>query len=88
MKIGSDQVPYTIFVKLVFRASRRERVYRLFRVVWARKHGPVAGKGWTSKFSVSLWPKLFHWQPQLYGWYLGFCGIRLHYLRSYGGWLS
>jgi hypothetical protein len=73
--------------KLVMRLDRRNRIYRLFRVMWIR--GRVGdGKGYSVKFSVALEPRIvsvrrnaIHWPDVI----VTILGVRIHYQRSYGG---
>jgi len=68
--------------------TRDGGLIRLFRVMWIR--GTVGdGKGYSCSFSVGLFPKVFRWE---HGstvladeWRLWFCGLRLHFQRSFGG---
>ena len=86
MMIGNDQVPYRFFVKLVARADKLARKFRLLRIVWSRRGGPFGGKGWSSKLAVNLRPRILslHHSPDDYR--MTVCGVELHYARSFGGW--
>lgn len=69
---------------LVRRYDRAERKFRLFRLLWER--GIIGHQGgWSSMFSVALQPSWVGWSRGLFEWHLWFCGIVLHYHRSFGG---
>lgn len=78
---------HSLKFKRVFRYSPSERVYRLFRWVWQK--GQVGdGKGFSSKFSVSLVPRLFRFAKDNNtgnGWYVTVLGLRLHHQWNFGG---
>ncbi len=64
--------------------TRDGRLIRLFRVMWIR--GTVGdGKGFSCRFSVAVFPKVFGWEHRPNEWMLLFCGVRLHFQRSFGG---
>ncbi len=66
------------------RLSPRERIFRLFRVVWTR--GAVGdGSGCSSKLSVALAPRLARFDREFNGWFLTILGVRIHKQRSFGG---
>ena len=74
-----------IKVKRVLRFDEIQRHFRLFRVLWQR--GTVGdGSGYSVKLSFALTPKLFLWHRDARTDRLCvFLGIRVHYVRSYGG---
>lgn len=42
--------------------------------------------GWhDNKLSFSLKPCLFRYDPELWGWIVTICGVRVHHKRAYGG---
>lgn len=84
--LGSDRVPYRWFVKWVGTWSPQERMVRVARLVWSR--GFMTMGGYTAKVSVGLRPALFSAHSDCDGWRLTLLGVRLHYQRSYGGWLT
>jgi hypothetical protein len=75
--------------KHVMTWSPSERKVRLFRLVFRGLHRGIGGN-WLGKafLSVSLVPHLLRCRRGEQGWELVICGLRLHYKRSYGGWLS
>lgn len=75
-----------LFVVRVCRWSATEKLLRLVRVVWARGH--VGFGGYSAKVSLGLTPKLFHFRRGWNEFHLTLLGVRLHYLRSYGGMLT
>lgn len=85
--LGSDEVPYRWFIKYVGRWSPQERMLRLARIVWSRGEGPGTGKGYCAKLSLALRPRLLQLHFEQDGWALTLCGVRVHYMRSYGGWM-
>lgn len=73
--------------KWIGRWSKSESKLRLFCFTWATGMETTT-EGWhSSSFAVSLWPKLFKVQPELWGWCVTVLGVRLHRKRAYGGWL-
>jgi hypothetical protein len=88
MTIGQSTAPYRWFVKLFARYSPPERMIRLGRVVWAVGEGPGTGKGYSAKLSLALRPSLFGFRRECDGWIATAFGFRLHYSRSYGGWIQ
>lgn len=73
-------------IKWVGTYSKREKKIRLFRVLWER--GKRGAEGWHSNsFAVSLWPRIFKYEPELWGWAVTILGVRLHRKRAYGGTL-
>lgn len=73
-------------LKTVFRWSNHQRMFRLFRVCWTRGTVGVPGGGYSAKLTVALAPRLFRFgDPWCDGWSLTLLGIRIHYIRSYGG---
>jgi hypothetical protein len=57
----------------VLRWSKDEGIFRLFRFIWTRGHGPglPGRKGWSAKLSFALRPS---WRF-----------LRIKYHRSFGG---
>lgn len=72
-------------VKWVGRWDSDAKFLRLFRFVWRRGTPGLPGGGYSAKFSVALRPRVFQWCREWHEWSLTICGVRLHYLRSYGG---
>lgn len=71
-------------MKLKFVLRRQQRLIRLFRLMWQR--GIMGnGVGYSAMFSVGLYPRLFRWERSRDEWRLWFCGLRLHWQRSFGG---
>lgn len=88
MTIGSPRVPYKAFAKLFCRWDGRARLLRLGRLVWAKGRPGVSGGGYTAKLSLALTPSVLRFSRGLLGeWALVVLGVRLHYQRSYGGWI-
>jgi hypothetical protein len=91
MLIGNERCgPNRAFVKLFVTWSPDERILRLGRCVWQRgrfQFGPRGNGAYSAKFSWGLTPRLFAWHRGWHEWLLIVCGVRLHYLRSYGGYL-
>lgn len=89
MVIGSDKVPYRFFIKTLFSLDRPRRLFRIGRIVWARGE-PGSGDGYTAMLSAGLRPKPFSWRRSLvnHEWILVVLGLRLHYYRSYSGWIA
>lgn len=69
--------------KRVMRYERRQRKFRLFRLMWVR--GTVGMGGYSAKLAVALWPRLFHFERGWHEWRLTILGISVHMLRSRGG---
>lgn len=70
--------------KIVLRHSPKERLFRLFRVMW--NHGTVGdGNGYSAKFTVAFVRKLFAWKCEWDGWCVHVAGVRFHFRKSYGG---
>lgn len=68
--------------KWIFR--RDGSVLRIVRLMWTR--GTVGdGKGYSSKFTIGLCPRLLWYRRECDGWLLWLLGVRLHYRWSYGG---
>lgn len=88
MTIGRSQIPYTCFLRLFCSWSPSDRVLRLGRLVWRRGEGPGADRGYCAKFSFGLAPKLLSWERGWWSFLVVLCGVRLHYQRSYGGWVT
>jgi hypothetical protein len=71
-------------LKTVFRWDRAARLLRLCRL--NRTVGRVGdGKGYSSKTSLALTPRLFSFRRDFGEWILTVLGVRLHHVRSYGG---
>jgi len=89
MVIGKAQAPYRCFTKSVFRWSPSDRLFRVGRIVWARGDGPgKTGGGYSAKLSLALAPVLIGWKKEWRSIAVTVLGIRVHYMRSYGGWLT
>lgn len=89
MTIGNNRAPYRWFAKLFCTWSQRERLLRLGRLVWANGKPGLPGGGYSAKISLGLTPRLFAFRRDILGeWSLVVAGIRLHYTRSYGGWIA
>ncbi len=59
---------------------------RLMCFTWATGDDPLV-PGWhSSSLSIGLSPRLFAWTPELWGWALTICGLRIHRKRAYGSW--
>jgi hypothetical protein len=70
--------------KLVFRFDQRSSMLRLFRLLWTK--GVVGdGHGYSAKLSLALWPKFFAITRDWHEWAVTIAGVRVHYLRAYGG---
>lgn len=87
MTIGSDRIPYRCFLKWVGRWSPRERMLRLCRLVWRRGEPGRPGGGYSAKLSLAVVPSLFRFTTEFHGWAVTLLGLRVHYQRSYGGWI-
>ena len=87
MTIGNDRTPYRVFAKLFCTWSSREKLLRLGRIVWANGR-PGDGKGYTAKLSLALMPSVIGWCHGCHEWSATLLGCRIHYQRSYGGWMS
>lgn len=69
----------------VMRYDNTMRMFRVGRIVW--NTGAVGdGRGYSSKLSLALMPKLFGWyrEPKAV-WTLTLLGVRVQRFRSYGG---
>lgn len=86
MQLGSSQMPYRLFFKTVGTWAPDERVLRLFRVVWSRGH--LGNGGYTAKVSFALMPKLLQFKRGYWSLLVVLLGVRVHYMRSYGGALQ
>jgi hypothetical protein len=60
---------------------------RLFRWTWATGDDPKIKNWHSSSFAISLWPKIFKYDPELWGWAITILCLRLHRKRAHGGWL-
>lgn len=70
--------------KTVWRYDSCNKIFRLFRFVW--DVGTVGdGKGYSNKFSLALTPRFFRFQSDVWEWKIVLLGLRIHYIRSYGG---
>lgn len=68
----------------VMRWDSTARLFRLGRLIW--DHGTVGdGNGYSVKLSLALAPQLLRSKREFQGWILTVCGVRIHYVRSYGG---
>lgn len=78
--------PHHIKLKWLFRSH--EGVYRIARIIWQR--GKVGnGKGFSAKLSFAFCRKLLLFcRDGRDGWFVILAGVRLHYLRAYGGIFS
>lgn len=85
--IGRSQIPYRCFLKWVGRWSPDERMLRVARLVWRRGEGPGFGKGFCAKLSLALRPKLIGFSRGWHEFEFTVFGVRVHYQRSYGGWI-
>jgi hypothetical protein len=74
--------------KWVGRLDSREKILRLFRIVFA--NGADSTKvGWCSyKLSFAIKPILFDYYRSQFDWELVLLGFRIHLGRSWGGWFS
>lgn len=71
-------------IKPVMTYEPTQRRVRLFRVT--REVGEVGnGHGYSMKLSVSLWPRLFHFERDFDEWRLTILGVSVHARKSYGG---
>lgn len=75
----------TMTYENVMRYSPNERLFRLGRLVW--NTGNVGdGKGYSTKLSFALTPKLFRWYREpSHVWTLVVLGVRVQRSTSYGG---
>lgn len=69
--------------KPIFRWDYNAKIFRVFRLLY--NVGPVGFGGYSAKFSVSLSRRIFHFEREYFGWSITLFGLRIHYLRSYGG---
>lgn len=72
-----------LFGKVLLTWAPDERVLRIGRICWQR--GRMMHGGYSAKFSLALTPRLFSWHKGYYSYVLTLLGVRLHYMRSYGG---
>ena len=86
--LGSDEVPYRLFVKVVITVSRRERKVRLFRIVWSRYGGPSDGSGWSAMLSVNLRPRIVAFSRDCHDTRICLLGVEIHHQRHWGGWIT
>lgn len=75
------------FVKLFCRWDSDCKLLRLGRIVWHR--GKVGdGKGYSAKLSLALSPRLFKVRREYESLSVTLLGVRLHYQRSFGGYMT
>jgi hypothetical protein len=65
----------------------KERKLRLCRWTWATGDDPTVKDWHSSALQISLCPKILMIQPELWGWAITICGLKIHRKRAYGGWL-
>ena len=72
-------------IKFVMRYDSDNHVLRLFRLLWTR--GVVGdGEGYSAKLAFALAPVFFRWgKRDSSAWFFYLFGLRVSYLRSYGG---
>lgn len=87
MVIGKSRIPYRCFAKLFCTWDSRAKLLRIGRLVWKRGDGPGFGKGWCSKLSLALTPRVARFDRAWHEWAVTLLGVRIHYQRSYGGWI-
>lgn len=87
MVIGNNQIPYRRFAKLFCTWDSRAKLLRLGRLVWKCGEGPGFGKGHCSMLSLALTPKLFGFRREHFDTFVTLFGVRLHFQRSFGGWI-
>lgn len=63
-------------IKTVFRYEKREKVFRVFRVLFANR---------TRKFSIAFTPKVFEYSKDISGTYIVLCCCRIHFAVTYSG---
>ncbi len=81
---GTVMRRHTFRFRWINRYDDCQRMQRLARVVWQR--GTVGdGAGYSVKLSVGLRPCLWRFQRELCGLVVTVAGVRVHYVRSYGG---
>jgi len=76
-----------LIVKPVLRFSKRDKLFRIFRVVY-NKGNVGDGKGYSAKVSLALMPVLVGFRKELFGFTLCFLGFRLHHKKAYGGYFT
>lgn len=70
--------------KWVGRWDSRNRVLRLFRVMYEKQDGSPYGR--STKIGVALAPRLFRWLDEgMDGWVLTVLGVRLSKHHAWGG---
>ena len=85
---GQRMKPYW---KSVFRWDKEMRLLRIGRIIY--QGGPkgsrpgVEGGGYSAKLSIGLTPKLFGFHRGWHEWSFTLFGVRIHHLKSFGGWL-
>lgn len=78
---------HDIRFKRVFRWDSHNKLLRLFRIMWER--GNVGdGRGYSAKFSLACTPRIIGWHRGMFDWALTVLGLRVHYLRAYGGHIA
>jgi len=70
--------------RLVCRYSPGERLFRVGRVMWDR--GVVGSGGWSRKLSLGISGYWFHWSRHHDEWLVIVLGVRVHCVKSLGGW--
>ncbi len=77
--------------KPVMRYSPSERIFRIGRLIYqGGPRGSLPGRpggGYSAKLSLSLEPRLFGFAREHGSWAVTLFGIRVHHLKSFGGWL-
>jgi mono/diheme cytochrome c family protein len=61
---------------------------RLGRYVYAKGTPGVPGGGYTAKLSLALTPRLFRIERDYGEFGITLFGVRIHHLKSYGGWMA
>lgn len=87
MIIGKNQIPYVWFLELFVTWCARSRLLRLGRIVWAKGKPGLPGGGYSAQLSLALAPRLFAFKRECHDVWLTLLGVRVHYRRSYGGWI-
>jgi len=78
---------HNLHIKWIGTYSPNEKKLRLFKFLWATGMDTSVRDWHSSSLRISLWPRIFNVETELWGWAVTFLCIRIHRKRAYGGWL-
>ena len=72
-------------IKWVLRLDKRQRIFRIARLLWMHGTPGMPGGGYSAKLSFALHAALYRRWSDMDEWGFTVLGVRVHYLRAYGG---